>query len=208
MSGFPEITNPSTLRSEPNKASLDAIVQYLNSKGGRAWIPSGTGQPFFGSTAPTGWLLCDGSVVSQVAYADLFAVIGTIYNTGGEGTGNFRLPDMRGFYPVGTVTTLGASVGTGLEDQENRAVGQHTHTQNAHTHTQNQHRHSYNDSQPINDIIASIIGGPNHVDRGDVGRNTGYTTAVNQNATAVNQDSGSTSGTNAPYLQVNYIIKT
>lgn len=53
------------------------------------------------ATIPTGWLMCDGSVVSQTTYAALYAVIGSQYNTGGEGAGNFRLPDMRNYYPVG-----------------------------------------------------------------------------------------------------------
>ena len=48
--------------------------------------------PFAGSTAPAGWLVCDGSAVSRTTYAKLFAVIGTTY---GEGDGNttFNLPD-------------------------------------------------------------------------------------------------------------------
>lgn len=45
------------------------------------------------ATPPTGYLLCDGSVVSQAAYPDLFTAIGTAFNTGGEGAGNFRLPN-------------------------------------------------------------------------------------------------------------------
>lgn len=47
--------------------------------------------PFAGSTAPAGWLVCDGSAVSRTTYAKLFAVIGTTY---GEGDGNstFNLP--------------------------------------------------------------------------------------------------------------------
>ena len=48
--------------------------------------------PFAGSTAPDGWLICDGSAVSRTTYAALFAVIGTTY---GEGDGNstFNLPN-------------------------------------------------------------------------------------------------------------------
>ena len=48
--------------------------------------------PFAGSTAPDGWLVCDGSAISRTRYADLFAVIGTTY---GEGDGNstFNLPN-------------------------------------------------------------------------------------------------------------------
>jgi microcystin-dependent protein len=41
-------------------------------------------------------LVCDGSTVSEVTYAALFAIIGTKWNTGGEPGGTFRLPAFRG----------------------------------------------------------------------------------------------------------------
>lgn len=50
---------------------------------------------FPSSTAPGGWLKADGSVVSQSAYANLFNKLGSMFNTGAEGAGNFRLPDLR-----------------------------------------------------------------------------------------------------------------
>jgi hypothetical protein len=43
---------------------------------------------------PDGYLACSGQVVAQAGlYNDLYTVIGTTYNTGGEGAGNFRLPN-------------------------------------------------------------------------------------------------------------------
>lgn len=39
-----------------------------------------------------GWLECNGGVVSQAVYPQLYSVIGTAFDTGGEGAGNFRLP--------------------------------------------------------------------------------------------------------------------
>lgn len=87
-------------------------------------FPIGAEIQWPGTSAPTGWLLEYGQVVSQATYADLFAVLGTNYNTGGEGAGNFRLPDMRGVVPAGKAdmggsdkgnlpggTVLGASLG-------------------------------------------------------------------------------------------------
>lgn len=63
--------------------------------------PVGSMMPFGGDVAPAGWLLCDGREVSQTAYADLFAIVGTKFNTGGETTGMFRVPDMRDRVAVG-----------------------------------------------------------------------------------------------------------
>lgn len=46
-----------------------------------------------------GWLLCDGRVLSRDTYGLLFGVIGTTFNTGGESTSDFRMPDFRGTVP-------------------------------------------------------------------------------------------------------------
>lgn len=51
-----------------------------------------------GSPDP-GWLKCVGSVLIRTAYPKLFAVIGTTFNTGGELSTEFRLPDWRGAFP-------------------------------------------------------------------------------------------------------------
>jgi len=69
---------------------------------------------FAGSSAPTGWLFCDGSVVSQTTYSGLFSIVGTLYNIGGEGAGNFRLPDMRRRVPMGAGGTGSTTIGNAL----------------------------------------------------------------------------------------------
>ena len=61
-------------------------------------LPTGTIVPYGGaiSSVPAGFLPCDGSLADQTVEADLFGVIGTIWNIGGEPGGFFRLPDFRG----------------------------------------------------------------------------------------------------------------
>jgi microcystin-dependent protein len=64
--------------------------------------------PFAGSSAPSGWAICDGSEVSIASYGQLYGRIGTTWNlctnplTGGvngaPAGGNFRLPDLRGTF--------------------------------------------------------------------------------------------------------------
>lgn len=56
--------------------------------------PIGCITHFAASTAPTGYLECNGSSVSRATYADLFLVIGTLYGT--VDLIHFTLPDLRG----------------------------------------------------------------------------------------------------------------
>ena len=72
---------------------------WVNSPG----MPSGSVTQFAGSTAPSGWLSCDGTTVSRTTYAALFAVIGTTYGAG-DGSTTFSLPNMKGRIPVGLDT--------------------------------------------------------------------------------------------------------
>jgi microcystin-dependent protein len=66
-------------------------------------VPLGTIFPYAGSTAPYGYLLCDGSEVEIAKFKDLFNLISTTYNgaTALRGAGTFRLPDMRGRFALG-----------------------------------------------------------------------------------------------------------
>ena len=45
------------------------------------------------TSAPDGWLECDGAAVSRTDYADLFAAIGTLWGVG-DGSTTFNLPDV------------------------------------------------------------------------------------------------------------------
>lgn len=52
------------------------------------------------TTAPTGWLLCDGAAVSRVTYATLFALIATTFGAG-DGITTFNVPNLKSRVPVG-----------------------------------------------------------------------------------------------------------
>lgn len=51
--------------------------------------------PYGGSVLPPGWLWCDGSALSRVDYAELFAVIGTTFGEG-DGSTTFNIPALTG----------------------------------------------------------------------------------------------------------------
>lgn len=55
---------------------------------------------------PTGYLLCDGSILNRVTYADLYAIIGDSYGNG-DGATTFSIPDFRGKFLRGTDKATG-----------------------------------------------------------------------------------------------------
>jgi microcystin-dependent protein len=57
--------------------------------------PSGIIAPFAGSSAPSGWLICNGIAYSRTTYASLFTAIGTLWGVG-DGSTTFNIPDLRG----------------------------------------------------------------------------------------------------------------
>lgn len=88
--------NPSV--AEINKVTddnMNEIKDTINTN-----TPVGSISLFAGTTAPSGWLICDGSAVSRTTYANLFSVIGTTYGTG-DGSTTFNIPDLQGRVPVG-----------------------------------------------------------------------------------------------------------
>lgn len=61
------------------------------------------------STAPLGWLLCNGAAVSRTIYASLFSVVSTTFGVG-DGSTTFNLPNYVERTPFGASLTTTASV--------------------------------------------------------------------------------------------------
>lgn len=87
-----------------------------NSVGGYPLIPTGSIMAYAGSTAPDGWLLCNGAAINRTTYANLWALISSTYGSG-DGTTTFNVPDMRSRMPIG------AGAGTGLTTRALAATG-------------------------------------------------------------------------------------
>lgn len=123
--------------------TADNTMYYYN---GTAWVPmtaagAAVGDPpgvvvaYAGAAAPSGWLFCDGSLVSRTTYAALFTAIGTLYGAG-DGSTTFGLPDYRGDVLVGkaasgTFATLGASGGEETHVLLTRELAAHSHATTA-----------------------------------------------------------------------------
>lgn len=77
-------------------------------------LPSGSVIAFAGnpSSAPSGFLLCNGANVSRTTYSALFSAIGTLYGTG-DGSTTFTLPNMADKFIQGSGTS-GTSKSAGV----------------------------------------------------------------------------------------------
>jgi hypothetical protein len=64
-------------------------------------VPAGAVVAWCTGSAPTGWLICNGSAVSRSTYSGLFGVISDDYGAG-DGSSTFNLPDYRGEFLRGT----------------------------------------------------------------------------------------------------------
>jgi len=88
------------------------------------------------SSAPTGWIVCNGAEYAIADYGDLYTAIGTTWGaltngSSGAGSTHFRVPDLRGAFLRGydtqtynSVTYTGQSIGSFENDQ----FKEHTHS--------------------------------------------------------------------------------
>lgn len=94
------------------------------------WAPfgsiAGEVRTFAVSTAPAGWLKCNGAAVSRTSYARLFALLGTTYGAG-DGSTTFNLPDLRGEFVRGFDDGRGVDTGRALGSFQAESVGAHNH---------------------------------------------------------------------------------
>ncbi len=107
----------------------------LNSAAVSVLMPTGSILPYAGSSAPTGYLLCDGSAQDRQVNSvntELFTVLGTTYGVG-DGSTTFNLPDLRGRVIAGLDNMGGTAAGnltglTNLGGTTGSATGSHNHT--------------------------------------------------------------------------------
>ena len=157
-------------------------------------IPPGTITMFGGSTPPTGWLICDGSLVSSTTYLQLYTVIGNSFNTTSS-SGQFNLPNLQGRVPVGVSPSypLGSSGGEAT----------HTLTTNempSHTHTINDPGHFHGQGGKNGGPVAVAAGGANKADETPT---LNATTGITINSAG----GGQPHNIMQPYIVLNYIIK-
>jgi microcystin-dependent protein len=180
---------------------------------GGGLTPTGTISAFAVATAPTGWLLCDGSAVSRSTYSALFNVIGTTYGAG-NGTTTFNVPNIKGRVIVGQDSgqtefdTLGETGGSKTHTLTEAQIPAHSHS--AWTDSQGQHGHNLQMEWGTNiNLNHSVPGNYNQVSS----RNQPYSFPIQQSGLhGHNVGIGNTGGGQAhnilqPYMALPYIIK-
>lgn len=79
-----------------NQGTIDVAALAKEVERLKSAVPVGAVLAFPTGIVAPGYLELDGSVQSIATYPDLAAYLGTVYNKGNEGAGNFRLPESRG----------------------------------------------------------------------------------------------------------------
>jgi len=93
------------------------------------------------------YILLDGCILSQTTYANLFSIYGSSFNTGGEGSGNFRLPDLtEGKVPFGkgltNFTTYAAHGGEINHVLITTELAAHSHSTSGYIFVASPHNHT------------------------------------------------------------------
>jgi microcystin-dependent protein len=180
--------------------------QYLT---GLQGLSTGTIVPWSTSTAPTGFLKCDGSAVSRTTYAALFAVVSTTYGAG-DGSTTFNVPDLQ------DRTAIGASVANSKSLAQTGGANTVTPTGNISGSTGSTTLQTNQIASHSHQVTGNVMG---------CGTSMGFnvsasglgTTQVNSASTGGGQSHthnlsanfvGSANSVLQPYLVLIYIIKT
>jgi microcystin-dependent protein len=172
-------------------------------------LPSGMVIQYTGTTAPTGWLLCNGATYNATLnpiYQSLYNVIGNQF--GGTNNTNFKVPDYRGAFLRGSgtnaVTGYTSYTGQTLNTPATDQLQTHTHTIN-HGHT-NSSSHMFKvtglaQSGTGFDVIHSFPTGRPFT-------STGLSVSVDNHNGSSGNNTGNTGTETRPFnYSVNYLIK-
>jgi len=196
-----------------------------------AQMPTGALMPYAGATAPTGYLLCDGSSVSSTSYLALHAVIsntygGTAYT--GAGALSFNLPDLRGRLPMGAGTGTGLNAsGTGAPSgtaQTGRTRGQwlgeethalltaempsHSHTANTGSAGSHSHTMAAGITLASTGLASPLLGSTSGSQYIFASSGTITNTVADHQHTITAEGGGGRHAIIPPVVVLNYIIKT
>ena len=208
-------TAPLTVASTTKVSNFNS--DFLDDQEGSWYSPPGMVSMFAGLSAPSGWVLCDGSAISRTTYANLFSAIGTTYGSG-DGSTTFNVPNLKGKVPIG-LDSADSSFDSLGETGGHKETQSHTHSGDAHTHTgttatEGAHTHNYVDYTPdggaaVNFGSQYTVGGLTFFTRTTQAGSAHSHTFTTSGASAASTGSfgGGNAGNLQPYIVLNYIIK-
>jgi microcystin-dependent protein len=177
--------------------------------------PVGTMVMFGGTTAPAGWLFCDGSEVRKSDYNDLWLSVGYNFKDASllsdSGVNFFAIPDMRGRFPLG-LDAMGGSSANRVTDVAADSIGGTGGTQNTSLNVENLPEHEHDmEGDSGTQYYATRVGTGTPADTGAIQLSiTSGTQGTHGLASSGGIKTTTTLGTAMntidPYLAVNYII--
>lgn len=120
-------------------------------------LPVGTVMPcvdFNFTNLGNAWLVCNGQLIDTSTYQDLYNVIGSTYNVGGESSGYFRVPNCQDVIPKCETSSIGTSGG-----ESNYTLSTDQMPQHYHSFTQYDHHHYFDQEGGIYGDDLSNTGG-------------------------------------------------
>jgi len=182
--------------------NVDAVYIKQNSF---LLIPPGCVFPYASTTAPSGYLLCNGSAVSRTTYAALFAVVGTTYGSG-DGSTTFDIPNLVNRFIYGVSSGPGITGGSTTHTLTVDEMPSHSHsasvtTEGAHTHTYGMGKDDGNLSNNSGQTP------PGDSDVTDYSRNTSSAGAHSHTVSIGSTGGGNSFSLMNPYMTMLYIIK-
>lgn len=176
-------------------------------------VPTGTIFGYGGTSAPSGWLLCNGDLIRRADYAALFDVIGTSYGVGDNLT-TFQLPDLRKKIPIGGTGVIDNYGDVSLNFNLGKSGGEESHSMTiselaSHNHSVTDGGHSHNVT--LTGFKTDGDNGGSNTYLGEAGgsNSRGYTSGTSQTNISLGATGAGNSYNNTPqYTTMNYIIKT
>ena len=170
-------------------------------------VPTGSVHLMASTTAPSGYLKCNGAAVSRTTYADLFAEIGTAFGAG-DGSSTFNVPDLRGEFVRGWDDSRGVDSGRNFATAQSSQNKQHNHSASATSSVSDPgHVHNYVDQ--VNDPNGGYRwwkGGDNDCRAADKDTGSAFTGISVSTSVSVANDGGNEA--RPRNIAMMYVIKT
>jgi phage-related tail fiber protein len=171
-------------------------------------VPTGSVHMMATTTAPSGYLKCNGAAVSRTTYSDLFDTIGTTHGAG-DGSSTFNVPDLRGEFVRGWDDSRGVDSGRSFGSSQSDQNAQHNHTATAtSTSTVNDpghiHQVQYSNSDSGDGVIEESGTGLSGQEP-TLSATTGITVSTSTSVSIANQGGSEARPRNVAMM---YVIKT